>query len=45
EASGEREILAWLYSYLPDVEVLSPPELKKRFLDGLQMAIDKQTSF
>lgn len=44
EVSGEREILAWLYSYLPDVEVLSPPELKMRFLEGLQTAVKKQSS-
>ncbi|PLX86012.1 MAG: transcriptional regulator [Desulfuromonas sp.] len=31
DAGGEKEILSWLYSYIPHVEVLSPPELKRTF--------------
>jgi predicted DNA-binding transcriptional regulator YafY len=40
-ASGEKEILAWLYSYLPYVEVLAPDELRKTFLDGLRQGLDR----
>jgi len=39
EASGDKEILAWLYSYLPHVEVLQPPELRAQFIDGLRSAL------
>jgi proteasome accessory factor B len=34
-ASGEKEILGWLYSYLPHVQLLEPEELRARFYDGL----------
>ncbi|PLX87879.1 MAG: transcriptional regulator [Desulfuromonas sp.] len=37
-ASGEREILAWLYSYLPHVEVLAPVELRHKFHQGIDQA-------
>ena len=39
-ASGEKEILAWLYSYLPFVEILAPSDLKEQFRQGLQQALD-----
>jgi proteasome accessory factor B len=39
EVSGEKEILSWLYSYLPHVQVLEPPQLKQVFLDGLREAL------
>jgi len=42
EASGEKEILAWLYSYLPYVQILEPEELKEKFLKNLQKAIQGQ---
>ncbi|MBW2504238.1 MAG: transcriptional regulator [Deltaproteobacteria bacterium] len=38
-ASGEREILAWLYSYLPHVKVLAPDDLRKKFYASLQQAL------
>jgi predicted DNA-binding transcriptional regulator YafY len=38
QAGGEREILSWLYSYLPHVEVLSPDSLKNAFREGLANA-------
>jgi len=41
EAAGEREILSWLYSYIPHVEVLSPPGLQRRFAEGLRLALDR----
>jgi len=34
-AAGEKEILAWLYSYLPHVEVLEPASLRAAFRQGL----------
>jgi predicted DNA-binding transcriptional regulator YafY len=36
EASGEKEILAWLYSYLPHVQVLKPESLRELFYAGLR---------
>ena len=44
EASGEKEILAWLYSYLPYVQVLEPKDLKEKFLENLQKAIQGESS-
>ena len=38
-ASGEHEILAWLYSYLPHVKVLAPAGLRKKFYDSLQQTL------
>lgn len=35
-ASGDKEILAWLYSFVPHVRVLGPESLKEKFLSGLQ---------
>jgi predicted DNA-binding transcriptional regulator YafY len=35
-ASGEKEILAWLYSYLPHVQVLEPESLRKVFYQSLR---------
>jgi predicted DNA-binding transcriptional regulator YafY len=39
-ASGEKEILAWLYSYIPHVQVLAPASLHKAFYQGLQATLD-----
>ncbi|MBD1400916.1 transcriptional regulator [Pelobacter sp. M08fum] len=41
-ASGDKEILAWLYSYVPHVRVIRPEPLRRRFIDGLQMALAAQ---
>jgi predicted DNA-binding transcriptional regulator YafY len=38
-ASGETELLAWLYSYVPHVEVLEPASLRDAFRLGLQQAL------
>ncbi len=38
QAGGEKEILSWLYSYLPHVTVLEPADLCQHFLDGLRRA-------
>ncbi len=40
-ASGETELLAWIYSYLPHVEVLEPVHLRRKFTEGLQAALQK----
>lgn len=39
-AGGEKEILAWLYSFLPHVQVLSPPSLAEAFRQGLLSALE-----
>jgi len=36
EVSGDKEILAWLYSYLPHVEVVEPAALREAFRAGLR---------
>ncbi len=36
KASGEKEILAWLYSYLPHVQVLEPAGLREVFYRSLR---------
>ncbi len=41
EAGGEKEILAWLYSFLPHVDVLSPAVLRDAFRSGLARALDR----
>jgi proteasome accessory factor B len=40
-ASGAKEILAWLYSYLPHVEVLEPESLRTLFYQGLRDGLRK----
>jgi predicted DNA-binding transcriptional regulator YafY len=42
EAGGEKEILAWIYSYLPHVQVLNPPSLQSAFVRGIEEALKKQ---
>jgi proteasome accessory factor B len=39
QAGGHKEILAWLYSYLPHLEVLAPEDLRQAFVAGLQQAL------
>jgi proteasome accessory factor B len=39
EAGGRTEILAWLYSFVPHVEVLEPPELRAAFVAGLRQGL------
>jgi proteasome accessory factor B len=39
QAGGDKEILAWLYSFLPHLEVLSPDDLRETFISGLQKAL------
>lgn len=40
-ASGEKELLAWLYSYLPHVEVVAPASLRTSFRLGLEEGLKK----
>ena len=39
EAGGEKEILAWLYSFVPHLEVLAPEKLRSAFYHGLRQAL------
>ncbi|OHB28573.1 MAG: transcriptional regulator [Desulfuromonadaceae bacterium GWC2_58_13] len=39
EAGGEKEILSWLYSYIPHVRVLEPASLRQAFADGLRQTL------
>lgn len=41
EAGGRTEILAWLYGFVPHVEVLAPPELREAYVAGLQAGLDR----
>jgi predicted DNA-binding transcriptional regulator YafY len=41
-AGGEKELLAWLYSYLPHVEVLEPASLRATFRQGLEYGLRNQ---
>jgi proteasome accessory factor B len=41
EAGGRTEILAWLYGFVPHVEVLEPAELREAFVEGLQTALKR----
>ena len=42
-AGGEKEILSWLYSYLPHVRVLEPESLRSSFVEGLRRGLDLDT--
>ncbi len=41
-ASGDKEILSWLYSYVPHVRVINPSALRHQFVAGLQSALALQ---
>lgn len=41
-AGGEKELLAWLYSYLPHVEVIGPASLCSAFRHGLEEGLKIQ---
>ena len=41
-ASGDKEILAWLYSFVPHIKVLQPESLRRQFVVGLQSALAAQ---
>ncbi len=42
EAAGDKEILAWIYSFIPFVRVLSPESLRQQFVDGLTRGLNYQ---
>ena len=44
-ASGDKEILAWLYSFIPYVRVIGPESLREKFTSGMEEGlIFQQTS-
>jgi len=43
-ASGDKEILAWLYSFLPHVRILAPIALREKFTAGLEDGLAFQVS-
>ena len=42
QAGGHKEILSWLYSFLPHLEVLAPETLRQDFIAGLQKSLAGQ---
>ncbi len=42
-AGGSQEILAWLYGFIPHVEVLEPEALREEFVAGLHECLHKHT--
>lgn len=42
DAAGDKEILAWIYSFIPHVRVLGPESLRLQFIDGLTRGLDLQ---
>lgn len=43
-AGGIKEILAWLYGFVPHVEVLEPASLRDAFVNGLSQCLQKHDS-
>jgi len=41
-AAGDKEILSWIYSFLPFVRILGPESLRRQFIAGLQEGLDFQ---
>jgi len=42
DAAGDKEILAWIYSFIPYVKVLGPESLRQQFVAGLTSGLDFQ---
>lgn len=42
DAAGDKEILAWIYSFIPYVRVLGPESLRQQFIAGLTRGLDYQ---
>jgi predicted DNA-binding transcriptional regulator YafY len=38
--SGRKELIRWILSWMPDVEVLEPPELRKRVAEKLRQGLE-----
>lgn len=43
-AGGKTEILAWLYGFVPHVEVLEPAELREAFVAGLRAGLARHAA-
>ena len=41
EVGGKTEILAWLYGFVPHVEVLEPAELREAYVEGLRQGLQR----
>ncbi|SHI52339.1 Predicted DNA-binding transcriptional regulator YafY, contains an HTH and WYL domains [Malonomonas rubra DSM 5091] len=42
DAAGDKEILSWVYSFVPHVRVLGPESLKQQFIAGLMRGLEYQ---
>ncbi|WP_020676565.1 helix-turn-helix transcriptional regulator [Geopsychrobacter electrodiphilus] len=42
-AAGDTEILSWLFSMLPHVQILGPETLREKFLQALRQTLEKST--
>lgn len=42
DAAGDKEILAWIYSFVPHVRVLAPESLRLQFINGLSRGLEYQ---
>jgi len=42
-AAGDKEILSWIYSFIPFVRVLGPETLRKQFIAGLKDCLEFQS--
>ncbi len=42
QAAGDKEILAWIYAFLPHVRVLGPDSLRQQFVAGLSKGLQFQ---
>jgi proteasome accessory factor B len=40
-AGGQKELLAWLYSFVPHLEVLAPDSLRETFAAGLRAGLER----
>lgn len=41
-ASGDQEILSWIYSFIPHVKVIGPSDIRDQFVKALQQGIELQ---
>ena len=42
DAAGDKEILAWIYSFIPYVRVLGPESLRQQFVADLTRGLEYQ---
>ncbi|MHB8709742.1 MAG: helix-turn-helix transcriptional regulator [Desulfuromonadales bacterium] len=43
-AGGKTEILAWLYGFVPHIEILEPAELREAFVAGLRQGLERHAA-